>query len=396
MKKMLSRSVVVVIIAALASVIVLAVRPQPVPVEAVPADVGLLEQKVVQDGHARIRERHTISAPVAGTLARIELHEGDPVEPATVLARLLPLQSPLLDPRAREVAGQRVASAGDAHRQALATLERARDAAEVSQQDLARTRELVAREAAPRTQLEAAQASERMRLSEVESAQFAERVAAHGVDEARAALETFSPHLHGAEQLVITSPVHGTVLHVLQRSEGVVAAGTPLIEVGDPQALELVVDVLSQDAARIRPGMPARALHWGGDAPLLASVRRVEPAAFTRTSALGVDEQRVNVLLDLDSPPEQWRSLGDGFAVEVEITLWTRPDALQVPTSALFRSGEGWAVFAVENGSARPLALELGRRGPLQTEVLSGVRPGERVIVHPGASVRAGSAVVAR
>jgi HlyD family secretion protein len=396
MKTWVTRIVVGGVIVGLAAVIVLAVRPKPVPVEIVTVERGLLEQKLVQDGHARIRERHTVSAPVAGTLARIELHEGDAVEPGAVLARLLPLPSPLLDPRAREVAGQRVASAGDAHRQAQATLERARDAAGTAQQELARTRELFEHQAAPRAQLDAALASQRMRQSEVESAQFAERVAAHGIDEARAALESFSPHERGAEQLVLTSPVHGKVLHVLQRSEGVVTAGTPLVEVGDPEALELVVDVLSQDAAQLRPGMPAQAIHWGGDAPLAATVRRVEPAAFTRTSALGVDEQRVNVLLDLDGPAEQWRALGDGFAAEVEITVWSAPGALQVPTSALFRHADGWAVFTAESRVASLRPLQLGRRGPLRSEILAGVSPGEQVIIHPGASVHAGVAVEAR
>ena len=235
-----------------------------------------------------------------------------------------------------------------------------------------------------------------MRASEVESAQFGERVAEHGIDEARAALKSFASRQHGVEQLLISSPVRGQVLHVLKVSEGVVVAGTPLIEVGDPQALELVVDVLSQDAAQIRPGMHARALHWGGDGALLATVRRIEPAAFTRTSALGVDEQRVNVLLDLDSPAEQWRALGDGFATEVEITTWEKPNALQVATSALFRTAQGWALFLVVNAVAQERAVQVGHRGPLQTEILAGIVAGDEVIVHPGSTVRNGTRVETR
>ncbi len=358
--------------------------------------VDPLEQKIVDDGHARIRERYTVSAPVAGTLARIELHEGDAVEPGAILARMLPLPSPLLDPRAREVAGHHVASTEDAHRQARASLERAEDAAATAKHDLERIQGLFAHEAVSQAQLDAALADLRVRQSEVEAAKFAERVAAHGIEEAKAALDTFSNREHGTSQLLITSPVHGRVLHVLQKSEGVVAAGTALVELGDPQALELVVDVLSQDAVQIRPGMSARAVHWGGGAPLQATVRRVEPAAFTRTSALGVDEQRVNVLLDLASPEVEWRALGDQFATEVEITTWSKADAVQVPTSALFRRASGWAVFVVDGGVATVRAVEVGHRGPMQAEVLSGVKVGDDVIIHPGATVRAGVAVITR
>jgi HlyD family secretion protein len=396
MKKWIVRLAATAVMAAFAAVIVVALRPKPLPVEVAATATGPFEQKVVDDGHARIRERYTVSAPVAGTLARIELHEGDVVEPGMVLARLLPTPSPLLDPRARDVAVQRIASAEDAHRQSEVTLERAKQAVETSQHELARVKELAAHQAAPQAQLDASLADVRIRESEVASAQFAERVAAHGIDEAKAALQTFSPRTRDSEQLEVTSPVHGQVLHVLKKSEGVVTAGTALLEVGDPQALELVVDILSQDAVQMTPGMRARAVHWGGTVDLPATVRRIEPAAFTRTSALGVDEQRVNVLLDLDDPRERWRALGDGFATEVEITTWSRPDALQVPTSALFRSDKGWAVFVAEGGHARTRSVEIGHRGPLQTELLSGVQDGEQVIIHPGATVKDGVAVETR
>jgi HlyD family secretion protein len=186
------------------------------------------------------------------------------------------------------------------------------------------------------------------------------------------------------------------VLHVLHKSEGVVEAGTALIEVGDPQALELVVDVLSQDAVAVRPGMAARLLHWGGESPLTAKVRRVEPSAFTKTSALGVDEQRVNVVLDPEGPPGDWRSLCDGFAAEIEITVWSKPDAAQVPTSALFRRGAGWAVFMVTGGRAVARAVQTGHRGALETEIVDGLAPDDVVIIHPGASVHDGARVASR
>jgi HlyD family secretion protein len=375
---------------------VTALRPHPIDVEVARAARAPLEQKVVDDGRARVRERYTVSAPVAGTLARIELHEGDGVEPGSVLARLLPLPSPLLDPRSHQVAQQQLASALDMQRQSQATVSRAETAGEQAHRELQRTTQLAAQGAIPVAQLEQAGAEARMRESELASARFAERVAAHEIEQARSALETFRPGVRASEQLEVTSPVHGLVLHVLHQNEGVVAAGTPLIEVGDPQALELVVDVLSQDAVELRPGMVARVVHWGGDGPLDAKVRRVESAAFTRTSALGVDEQRVNVVLDIVAPSQQWRALGDGFAVEIEITLWSKPDVLQVPTSALFREGTGWSAFVIENGRAIVRHVEPGHRGALETEIAAGIEPEDVVIVHPGPSVRAGVRVAHR
>jgi HlyD family secretion protein len=190
--------------------------------------------------------------------------------------------------------------------------------------------------------------------------------------------------------------VHGQVLHVLHKSEGVVEPGNALIEVGDPRALELVVDVLSQDAVSVRAGMPARLLHWGGEPSLTAKVRRVEPSAFTKTSALGVDEQRVNVVLDPDGPADAWRSIGDGFAAEVEITVWSKPDVLQVPTSALFRQGAGWEVFVASGGRAVARSVQVGHRGALESEILGGLDVGEAVIIHPGASVHGGARVAFR
>jgi HlyD family secretion protein len=389
------RVVTVVILLALVAGAIVVLKPRPVDVEVAKVVRAPLDQKVVDDGRARVRERYTVSAPVAGALARIELHEGDVVEPGTVLARLLPPPSPLLDPRARDVAEQRVASALDAYRQAQATVSRAETANEQAARELGRITTLAKGGALPQAQLDQATADARMREAELASARFSEKVAAHEIEQARAALERFSPG-RKADQFDVTSPVHGQVLHVFHRSEGVVTAGTALLEVGDPQALELVVDALSQDAVTIRPGMLARVLHWGGDKPLAAKVRRVEPAAFTRTSALGVDEQRVNVVLDLDASPDDWRALGDGFAVEIEITVWSKPDVVQVATSALFREGANWAVFTVSGGHAKARRVEPGHRAPLQTEIASGLSPDEVVIVHPGASIRDGVAVAYR
>jgi HlyD family secretion protein len=390
------RIVSIALAAALIAGISVALRSQPIDVDVARVVRAPLEQKVVSDGRARVRERYTVSAPVAGTLARIDLNEGDAVEPKMVVARILPLPSPLLDPRARQVAGQRLASAIATQKQTDATVTRAEAALDRARQDLARA-EVLAREAIlPPSQLEQAQADARMREAELASARFSANVAAHDIEQERAALERFSSKGAPSEQFEVTSPVHGKILHVLHKSEGVVEAGTQLVELGDPRALELVVDVLSQDAVSIRPGMPARLLHWGGEAPLTAKVRRIDPSAFTKTSALGVDEQRVNVVLDPDGPQTAWQSVGDGFAADVEITVWSKPDVLQVPTSALFRHGDGWAVFVVRDGRAVTRSVEAAHRGALEAEIAGGLDADQTVIVHPGASVHDGARVASR
>ncbi len=302
----------------LACLVVVALWPKPVDVDVVEVSRGTFRQTVEEDGKTRVRERYTVSAPVAGTLARIDLHPGDAVEPGAVLARLQPLPSPMLDARSRQVAEQRLASARDAHQQSLAAVGRAETALALARSGLDRARYMVSQQAAPALQLEQAEAESRMRESELESFRFAEKVAAHAVQEALSALETFGAKQRSGDQLELTSPVRGRVLHVLRESAGVVAAGETLIELGDPESLEVVVQVLSQDAVALRPGMTATLTHWGADQQLHAHVRRVEPAAFTHLSALGVEEQRVNVVLDLDDPSAGSKLLGDGFAVEAQ------------------------------------------------------------------------------
>lgn len=245
---------IVTAVAALALVVMggAALRPRPVEVDVATVSRGPLAVLVVDEGRARVRERYTVSAPVAGTLARVDLHEGDEVEPGTVLARLLPLASPLLDPRSRKVAEQRVASAVDASSQAEASVARARLARDEAARDLTRVDALAKQGALPSVQLDQASVAARVSEAELSSAAFAAKVAEHGIEQARAALARFTPGSTKSDQFDVTSPVHGRILHVHRQSEGVVAAGEALLEVGDPVALELVVDVLSQDAVAIR------------------------------------------------------------------------------------------------------------------------------------------------
>jgi HlyD family secretion protein len=378
--------------ALLAALLVFAAWPKPLVVDTATVSRGPMRLTVEEDGKTRVRERYTVSAPVAGTLARIDLHAGDPVEPGSVVARLKPLASPLLDPRARGTAEEHLASARDAHAQSLASITRAEAASQLARSTLDRDRQLAKNNALAQNELEQAEIEARIRGSELESLRFAEKVAAHAVEEAQWALARYSGKQVPGDQVEITSPVRGRVLHVLHEDSGVVTAGQGLIELGDPGSLEVVVELLSQDAVTVRSGMSATLSHWGGEPPLQAHVRRVEPAAFTHMSALGVEEQRVNVLLDLDEPATA-AQLGDGFALEAQILTWAAPDVLQVPTSALFRHGDGWAVFGIAGGRAVIRDVKLGHRGPLRSEVLSGLADGDPVVSHPAPTLVAGARV---
>jgi HlyD family secretion protein len=370
----------------IAGLIALGARPKPLGVQTAVVTRGPLRLTVDDDGKTRVRERYTVPAPVAGTLSRVELRAGDAVEPGTVIAQLLPLPSPLLDPRAREVAEAQVASTRDAQGQAQAAVARAKSAADLAQSNLSRDRHLVSQGALGATELEQVEADARMKDSELQSLRFAEQVAAHAVTQAQAALSRFDLKSGAADHLDVTSPVHGRVLHVLHADAGPVAAGTPIVEVGDLGSLEIVVDLLSQDAVSVRPGMTATLTHWGGADPIAARVRRVEPAGFTKLSALGVEEQRVNVLLDLDDPAAA-QALGDGFAVEVSILTWSSDSVLQAPTSALFRQGDGWVVFVVKDGRARIQPVKVGHVGPLRAEIKGGLAEGDVLVAHPPTSL---------
>ena len=303
----------------------------------------------------------------------------------------MPLATPLLGPSARKAAEQHLASASDSAEQAKATVARAENADAQAKGDLGRMEALAKRGSATEAQLDQASSDARMRRAELSSARFAERVAKHEIAQARTALARFTPggtaspsSSKSRRRCTARAARHAPERGRRRRREA------SILELGDPSALELVADVLSQDAVEIRPGMAAHVVHWGGEGPLAARVRRVEPAAFTKVSALGVDEQRVNVLLDLEGEPETWGALGDGFSVPLEIILWSKPDVLQVPTSALFRAGDAWTVFIADGSRARARRVEVGHRGALQTEVTSGVQEGEVVIVHPGAAVHKG------
>jgi HlyD family secretion protein len=295
----------------------------------------------------------------------------------------------LLDERTRAEAEARLGAALSALGQAQAQTERARTAQELADRELARTDQLAKTGALAPQALEQAQFAATTRAAEVASSVFATKVAQEEVRIARVALGQNATR-PSDRHLDVLSPIGGRVLRVHQKSAGVVQAGAPLVEIGDPGALEVVVDLLTTDAVRVSPGTPVKIDGWGGERSLSGRVRRIEPSAFTRPSALGVDEQRVNVLIVPSDSPEIWASLGDGFRVQTHLVLWRGENVLRVPHGAVFRHGTGWAVFRVDDGFARLTPVTLGHRGETEVEVISGLNPSSRVAVHPGDRVKDG------
>lgn len=374
---------------------VLALRPRPVGVDAVPVRRGPLTVAIEEDGVTRVKDRYVVSMPVTGRVSRLPFEPGDPVEEGQILAGVTAAESPLLDERTRAESEARVAAALSAHGRAKAELERARAAEELARQDAVRARKLHASGAIAAQALEQAEFQARMRADELVSAEFAVKVAAEEVRIARAALAGGARRSSG-RPLHVLSPVSGKILRVHQKSAAVLAAGTPLLEVGDPAALEGVVDLLTTDAVHVRPGTDVQLRGWGGDTVIRGKVHRVEPSAFTRPSALGVDEQRVNVIIAPADPREAWSALGDGYRIEARIEIWHAEDVLKVPHGAVFRYGDGWAAFRLEDGRARRGSVQVGHRGDKEVEILAGLSEGSLVAVHPGDRVQDGVRVSVR
>jgi HlyD family secretion protein len=386
------------VIAAL-TLLVIAFLPKPVPVEISSVVRGSFQQTVEEEGKTRVRERYVVSAPLAGHLLRIQLEEGDPVRRGGLLAVIVPGAPALLDVRTERELQERLGAAEDERRRAGASVERARAALDQAKADVERTRQLAKGGLVSPAQLERDELNVELRSREMEAVQFEHNVAEHQVELAKAALLRAQQGMKANavdERLEIRSPVPGRVLRVLQESEGMVALGTPLLEIADPSDLEVVADVLTTDAVQIQPGMPVRIERYGGGFPLEGRVRLIEPSAFTKISALGVEEQRVNVVMDLVSPFEKWKALGDGYRVETQIIIFSEENAVKVPVSSLFREGEQWAVFVLSSGRAHKRIVKIGRRGGSEAMVEQGLEPGEQVIVYPSDAVQDGVRVKPR
>jgi HlyD family secretion protein len=384
-----------VALAALTALAVWALRAPPVSVELAEVKKGVFEQTVTDDGKTRVRERYTVSAPLAGSVERIRLKAGDPVERGQVVALLVPSAPALLDARAVRELQARVGAAEAQQLRAKAEVARVMAQRDQAQADFDRQAKLFKEGFISATAREQSELALRTADRTVEAARFGEDAARHELDQARAALVRYRSGAPGAKWDVV-SPVTGSVLKVTQESEGSVVLGAPLLELADARSLEAVVDVLSQESVAIRPGMPARIDLGRGVAPLAARVRLIEPAAFTKISALGIEEQRVNVVLDFVEPLDKVQTLGDGFRVEAAIVTHRVEEAAKVPVGALFRDGEGWAVFVAEGGRAVKRALKAPQRNGTEAMVEDGLKPGERVVVYPSDALRDGARIQTR
>ena len=379
-------------------------RPAPVEVDLATTTRGALLVTVDEDGKTRIRERYVVSTPLAGRLVRITLKPGDRVIAGeTQLTTLEPTDPQLLDARARAQAGARVRSAEASQRQAQSNVETAVKKQALATADRERAERLFNRNGTSPQNYEHAIFEAQSAGVALRSAEIAVQIAEFELQQARAALllardrpDSLTSSDSGA-RFPIASPIDGRVLRVFQESSTVVQAGERLMELGDPLDLEVAVDVLSTDAVNIRPGAEVSLEHWGGEGSLRGNVRLVEPSAFTKTSALGVEEQRVWVIINLTAPPERRSALGDGYRVEARITTWEGQDVVKIPAGALFRKDpQTWAVFVTDDQTARTRKVKRGHSNGIETEITQGLTPGDQVILHPSDKVADGVTIRAR
>ncbi len=385
---------VLVALAALA-LLVLALRPSPTVVNSAVVVADRFVESVDEEGRTRLRDPYTISAPIAGYLQRVQPEPGDEVELGAVMFRMEPHPAPALDARSLEQARENLAAARARRQTAEANLETAFADAEFAASEYERYRELHERGLVSTAEMERARSTRDRQRAAARAAEHAVEVAGFEIESARALVDIASGERPPEDQpqLEVRSPIGGVVLRRHRCCEGAVAAGEPVLDVGSLADLEVQVDLLSMAAVRVRPDMRVEMTGWGGDQALMGTVRRVEPAGFTRVSALGVDEQRVPVIIDFDEPERAFEKLGVGYRVEAEFILWEGEEVLQVPTSALFRRDGEWHVFVVDNGRARLRRIETGRRSGLTVQVVEGLEPGEAVITHPGEQIGDGARV---
>jgi HlyD family secretion protein len=363
-------------------------RPSPVEVEVAEARRGPLQVTVTQQGEVRVQDRFVVTVPVTGRISRVVLKDGDPVARGEVVAMVQPAP---LDARQRDEAQARLESARALVREAQQNVAHAQAELAQAERDRVRAEKLLAEKFVSPEAVERSRTAETTARSSVDAARSREAAARF---DARAAEATLLAASGKPGQLVpLVSPSRGNVLRVMEQNERTLAAGTPVMVIGDAAKIEIVADLLSTDAVKVPPGAAVLVENWGGDKTLRGRVRTVEPYAFTKVSALGVEEKRVNVVIDLLDPPGP---LGDGYRVEARVVLWSGDSVLKVPANAVFRSGDAWAVFAVEGGRAVKRAVRVGNRSALEAEILEGLKEGERVIQYPGNEVSEGARVATR
>jgi HlyD family secretion protein len=371
--------------------VIYAFRPRPVPVDTARVTRGPLQVTIDEDGQTRAHDRFTLTAPVAGSLSRISLHEGDEVARDTVIALIRPLP---VDSREEAEVRARIASAEALSREAGQQAARAETAHQQAKRDLARAEMLFKENIIPRERFEEAQSRETTLGQEAGAAIHRANAAAAEVKRAEAGLISLATERNEKSKAAqIRAPVDGRILRIFEKSEHVVAAGTAIAVVSNTNKIEIVADLLSTDAVKVSPGAAVSVENWGGVMPLRARVRNVEAFGFTKVSALGIEEQRVNVIADFIDPPA---NLGDGYRVDVRIVIWESPDVVKVPASALFRVGEDWNVFVVEGGVARSRNVEAGHTNAFDAEIRSGLEEGEEVVLHPSNDISDGVRITPR
>ncbi|MBX7209490.1 MAG: HlyD family efflux transporter periplasmic adaptor subunit [Verrucomicrobiaceae bacterium] len=372
-------------------------RPKPIEVELGVVSRGPLTVNVTEEGKTRIRNRYIVSCPVAGQMRRVTLKAGDEVKAnETVITVIEPTLAPLLDARSKAQAEARVSAADAGRLKAKEALDMAKTALQFATTNWNRVKNLREKGTVSDTDRDNAERDAEMKTREMQAAEFSLKVAEYELTQAKAALLQIESPAGSGTAIDIRAPVSGRVLKVLQESAMVVTPGTAILEIGDPSDIEIEAEILSRDAVGIKPGTPVVIEQWGGDAPLAAVVRRIEPAAFTKVSALGVEEQRVIVLCDLTHPPEAAKALGDRYRVEVRIAVWHSDDVLLVPAGALFREGSEWKTFRFDQDAARTVTIQSGKTDGRMTQVLGGIEAGAQVLLHPPDTVKDGVAVKKR
>ena len=372
--------------------------PRPALVEMVSAQRAPLTVTIEEEGRTRVIDRFIISAPVDGVACRVRLDVGDTVEKDQVLLNISPLEARVLDPRSRAEAEARVAAAKSALELARHQAEAAKASANFYRSELKRLTPLaeqgvISKGAFDKAKMDLLTADEALR-----SSRHGVEVAKYEQEAAETALKYSAGTVEGdpAVRVPVRSPIDGKILEMPHECEGPVTTGQELLVIGDPGQLEVVVDLLSADAVRVKPGMSVLFERWGGDGSLQGRVRTIEPFGFTKISALGVEEQRVNVIADFTSPQEQWQRLGDGYRVEAQFVIWQEEQVLQVPASSLFRLNEGWALFVVEHKRAVLRKVKVGQRNGLIAQILEGVKEGDVVVNHPSDEISNGVRITER
>lgn len=391
MKRILNTLILIFVGGALIVLVAMWLRPTPIRVDVAKAMRGPMQVTVDGEGKTRVRDRYVIAAPVDGQLRRIPLRRGDVVTRGQVIAQIDPLPLQPLDPRQHAEAVARVNAAEDTKREVDRMIERSKAIYDQARRDCDRCEQLARTGDISREELERAQTAVAASFRDYEAARSKAESAAHQVEVAAAALLAATQDRRRATPAVkVQSPASGKVLRVIEESERVVLAGAPLLEVSSPSKLELVIELLSTDAVKVSPGAVVMVEDWGGPEALEARVRLIEPSAFTKVSALGIEEQRVNVIADLTAPST---ALGDGYRFEGRVVVWQAENVLKVPVSSLFRRGESWALFVVENGEAHIREVEVGQRTSFDAEIKSGLEAGTEVIVHPANQIADGTRV---